>query len=324
MRGLRRRAADALARLGSRVPTRWASESLLRALRADPGWVPPGNIEIAFRLDGALRRLPDPSGANRWLHHRWTALARELVHDLDGVVAFRPGFRALCVGAGTRNPLAFPLLVGLTGASAVHALEPEPLGDEWRALWGLQEMALRALTGALEIPRVDTGRDALSRFLDLPALFDGAPLAAALRPALRVHTCTLEALELPDGVDLVTSRSVLEHLADPDGAVAALARLVRPGGVMHHDVDFSSHDANDPLSLYSRDARASQGLDGLNGLRLSDWIERLGAAGFTVDVVRRTRWDGPLDRSSHAARFAAYDEEDLRCRRAVLVARRTG
>lgn len=41
--------------------------------------------------------------------------------------------------------------------------------------------------------------------------------------------------------DLIVSRAVLEHLEDPDAAFAAMDRLLAPGGLMLHKVDFRDH-----------------------------------------------------------------------------------
>ena len=59
--------------------------------------------------------------------------------------------------------------------------------------------------------------------------------------------CMLEAFEAPQGFDLVTLRMVVEHITQPEAAVAALARLCRAGGqVVIYTVDKWS-----PVSLVS-------------------------------------------------------------------------
>ena len=45
----------------------------------------------------------------------------------------------------------------------------------------------------------------------------------------------------PGTFDLVVSRAVLEHVADPDTAMAAIDRVLAPGGLMLHKVDFRDH-----------------------------------------------------------------------------------
>lgn len=48
---------------------------------------------------------------------------------------------------------------------------------------------------------------------------------------IEVHNADLASLPLPDAsVDLIMSRSVFEHLTDPEAVYAELARVLRPGG----------------------------------------------------------------------------------------------
>lgn len=325
LRRVRRTLAGAALVAGRSVPPAWGAESLLTRMRRDPAFLPPGNVEIAYRLDGGLRRLGDPEGGNRWLHHRWVRLAIELREDLEGAFAFRQGFVAMCLGAGTRNGLSFPLLIGLMGAGRVEALEPEPLGkdDEWRLLQGLSETALQTLIGEAGIPGLDSTREALARFVRLGPLFRGESLAHALAPGLVWRRSTAESSDLPPGsVDLMTSRSVMEHVANPAAAYEAMARALRPGGVLHHDIDFSAHDA-DRFAFYKRPPAApGVTLEGLNELRLCDHVAILRGLGLEVSVKRQERDPGPLDRATLAPRFARYSDEDLLTTRAVLVARK--
>jgi len=294
-------------------------------MRRDRSWLPPGNVEIAHRLDGVLRRLADPDGGNRWLRHRWAQLAGELREDLDGAFSFPRGFVGVCLGAGTRNGLSLPLLIGLMGAERVEAVEPEPLNvdDEWRLLQGLGETTLHALIGEATVPGIETTRDALARFVHLGPLFRGESLARALASGLVWRRGTAESLDLPSGsVDLITSRSVMEHVANPAAAYASMTKFLRPQGVLHHDVDFTSHDV-EPFAIYRRPPRAAGGaLDGLNELRLGDHVAILRGLGLDVKVKRQERAVGSVERKTLAPRFARYNDDDLLTTRAVLVARR--
>lgn len=48
---------------------------------------------------------------------------------------------------------------------------------------------------------------------------------------IEAHNADLAHLPVPDGsVDLIMSRSVFEHLTDPEAVYAELARVLRPGG----------------------------------------------------------------------------------------------
>lgn len=53
------------------LPPGWGEGIALEALRADGRRTSPSSIELAYRVNHALRTLPDAEGANRWLHHRW-------------------------------------------------------------------------------------------------------------------------------------------------------------------------------------------------------------------------------------------------------------
>ena len=302
------------------IPPSWATEAILTRMRRDPAWLPPGNLEIAFRLQGTLRRIADPDGGNRWLHHRWIRLADELREDLNDTFAFPPGFAAVCLGVGTRNGLSFPLLIGLMGAERVEAVEPEPLGEgeEWRLLQGLGETALHALIG-----EAHGDASALPRFVHLGPLLRGESLRHSLTPALSWRQGLAESPGLaPDSIDLITSRSVMEHVADPAAAYAAMAGSLRLGGVLHHDVDFSGHET-DRFAFYRRPPAApGAAFDGLNGLRLSDHVSILRDLGLHVKVKRQLRETGPIERATLAPRFAKYDDADLLTTRAVLVAQR--
>ena len=168
-----------------------------------------------------------------------------------------------------------------------------------------------------------TTPEALARFVRLGPLLRGESLAHALAPGLVWRQSTAEASDLPPAsVDLVTSRSVMEHVANPAAAYAAMAAALRPGGVLDHDIDFTAHDA-DPFAFYRRPPVAPGAvLDGLNELRPSDHVAILRGLGLDVTVLRRECAVGPMDRTTLASRFAAHSDHDLLTTRDVLVARR--
>lgn len=83
---------------------------------------------------------------------------------------------------------------------------------------------------------------------------DQARLADALKLGEEVHfnpdclkyihgTGIEEAAQLFEegSFDLIVSRAVLEHLGDPDAAFKEMDRLLVPGGVMIHEIDFRDH-----------------------------------------------------------------------------------
>lgn len=51
-------------------------------------------------------------------------------------------------------------------------------------------------------------------------------------------------------LDVIWSHTCFEHFADPAGAIAQIARLLRPGGVTSHQIDLRDHrDFNRPLDF---------------------------------------------------------------------------
>ena len=116
---------------------------------------------------------------------------------------------------------------------------------------------------------------------------------------LRFHTFDGQIVPLPDGsVDLVISKSVLEHVPDRQVAsqLADLHRVLRPGGVMIHIIDLHDH-----LHLAGDDGVVGDWLEALryppklfdtmfsnrstyiNRLRAGEWLDVLAAAGFETE-----------------------------------------
>jgi hypothetical protein len=321
----------AIRRLGARVfellPATVAARRTAAEIRNRGDWVPGEAIEIVDGLSGRLRAL-GAEGAHaesRWLHHRWLTMFEDVFSAIGADVP--PNADAVCMGAGTRNPLAFPLLLYLAGARRVWIVEPE-LADvaSWRTRWGLQELILRVLTGDVTSSHFVRPPAAVDGFVDLQALFF-APASSSLLRENTVRTVRgyLEDAPIPAAsVGLVTSRSVLEHVTEIERCLDAFAAMLVPGGVMCHSIDLTAHDARDRFAFYY-DAPAQHGRrpDDLNGWRLPDYVSAFAARGFDCRVIHKTvDTDYVLDRSRLRDRYRRYDDDALLCSRAVLVCRK--
>jgi SAM-dependent methyltransferase len=308
------------ARAALRAAPRPTTASRVAAqLRRAPHRLPPESIELAYELQRRLRSQEDPSGGNRWLHHRWLAIFERMLDELERNEALPPpGFTYVCMGAGVRNPYAFSFLMVLAGAERVWIVEPEGLDElpAWKRFWGLQELALRVLVGDVGSTRFLDGDERANAFVDVRELFFGAP-SRALRNTVATCSAPIEDAPIPDSsVHLLSSRSVLEHVLDVDRCFDALARVLRPGGVMYHEIDLTSHTGADTFAFY-RDLRARS--RGLNELRLSDYLREFERRGFECRLLA-SRTTEPPDRTTLQPRFARYDTTDLATAEARLIA----
>lgn len=133
-----------------------------------------------------------------------------------------------------------------------------------------------------------------------------------------------------DGFDLITSRSVLEHV--PRSGAELILRSVyaslRPGGMMVHSIHLDDHRdierapyaflaADSDWSLAEEDQRG-------NRLRASDWVklaQRIEAAEVSADP--RPGDPSALPRQL-AQEFAQHDRDDLAAHGVMLVVRKPG
>jgi SAM-dependent methyltransferase len=134
-------------------------------------------------------------------------------------------------------------------------------------------------------------------------------------------------------VDLVLSQATLEHVPRGEFAatMSALHRLMKPGAVASHQVDFkdhlgaSLHNLRFADALWERPWFARRSGFYTNRLRLSEVVAALAAAGFTVEIAGRTQWETvPLPRDRLARQFRDLSDDDLRTSGAALIARKHG
>ncbi len=98
---------------------------------------------------------------------------------------------------------------------------------------------------------------------------------------------------IPDAsLDIVASNSVLEHVADPAALFADLARVLAPGGVMVHRVDYRDHFFKYPYHFLKFSKRIwDRWLDpgDLPRWRLDDHLAALARAGFRAALLDARR-----------------------------------
>lgn len=137
------------------------------------------------------------------------------------------------------------------------------------------------------------------------------------------------ATEIESGsVDFLISSVVMKHVDNIAETYELCARLLKPGGIMSHLIDFSCHGtANRWNGHWCYDSDIWCKIRGdrpylLNRAPCSAHLEAIAKLPFEIiSTKRETRTDG-LDRSDLAKEFTNISDEDLTIRSVQIQARR--
>ncbi len=136
-----------------------------------------------------------------------------------------------------------------------------------------------------------------------------------------------EAVLQPGSVDLVISHSVLEHVVDLEATYRALKRWLKPGGMMSHQIDFTSHGLSDEWNGYRGYPdwlwKAIVGKRDYLLNRAPHSVHRRLVLNNGFDLLcdlEKIRSDG-IPRSKHARRWQDISEDDLKCSGAFMQSR---
>ncbi len=210
----------------------------------------------------------------------------------------------VCLELGPGDALTSALIAHAYGAQQCYLVDAGPFASTSIHAYQAQSRQLR------------------DRGMDAPDLSDCNSIEAFLSATNGVYlTSGLESLEhLPDdSVDFVWSHAVLEHvrLHDFDATLAALKRVLKPGGIMSHRVDLQDHLAASLNNLRFRRATwekewmARSGFY-TNRIRFSDMLERFKGAGFETHIDNVDRWSAlPVPRRVLDTEFAALGDDEL-------------
>lgn len=143
------------------------------------------------------------------------------------------------------RPVAHRLLRPLRYLNLMRALE-------WRLLegWLQRRPAVRVLDvgcghGLYSLDLARRGATLIGCDLDRRSLSDARTSSHGLGLNGRAGFLVADGIQLPmaDGeFDLVVCNCVLEHIVDDDAALAAMTRVLRPGGMLYLTVDFARPD----------------------------------------------------------------------------------
>jgi SAM-dependent methyltransferase len=243
-----------------------------------------------------------------------------LARPIENIAVSFAGIHVLELGPGrTPEVCGVALLAGATAATGIDVVRYiDPGGNRAERLAPVLDILA---SGRAEAWCRATGTD-IERARERAACFGG-------RWPLRFRTFDGENVPLPDAsVDLVISKSVLEHVPDRqvEPQLADLHRVLRPGGVMIHIIDLRDHlhTAGDggvvgdwlealryPPKLF--DAMFSNRSTYINRLRAGEWLDVLAAAGFETEYEERKAFPLPddFDASRLQERWRGLDRDEL-------------
>lgn len=137
-----------------------------------------------------------------------------------------------------------------------------------------------------------------------------------------------ESVVRPDSVDLTLSHSVLEHVSDVEGTWRALTRWCKPGGLMSHWIDFTSHgmakEWNGHRACGELVWRIAMGRQQYLINREPYSVHRRLALDNDLELLcqeRGYRTDG-VSRERLARRWSQLSDDDLNCEGALVIARK--
>lgn len=245
-----------------------------------------------------------------------TALAPVLKGGLQGadVLEIGPGGNA-----------GVSLLMLLAGARSATCLDVVP----WMQGTGPDALYPALIQAAMQDPeKYQVSAD----YVDL-ANADPARLERELLDRLTyLYPQDIATNTLPDAsLDIIFSHACFEHFADPDGSIAQIARLLRPGGATSHVVDLRDHrDFSRPLDFlrYNDTLWKLSTSNRPNGVR-NRWrraeyqaaFERHGMHVVYLEASQQTKVTEEM-RSQYQPHFQAMSLEELSVISILLVARK--
>jgi hypothetical protein len=269
-------------------------------------------------VPGATRILPKgrTGGTNRapyclevWLKH--LALLRAA-----GMSAMPRTLAEL----GPGDSIGVGLAALLSGVDRYYALDVVRFSNTGANLAIFDELASlsKARDASLSDERIALIRDAIAS----PEGGRGGPTIKYMVP-----WSDMRAIE-PESVDVVVSHAVLEHVVDLESTYRALALWLKPGGMMSHQIDLTSHGITEkwngyrayPEFLWKTIMGRRPFL--INRQPCSVHLALLEKNGFEIVATKRgTKADG-ITRSQLSRRWKNISDADLACSDLTVQARK--
>jgi SAM-dependent methyltransferase len=228
-----------------------------------------------------------------------------------------PGFRYVELGPG--DSLASAVIAKAHGAAGGWLIDSGAYASRDMGLYG-------ALAARLEVLHPGSDVEAIKAVPDVDAML----MAVGAR---YLETGLAGLREVPDAsCDMVFSQAVLEHVprAEFAATLVEIHRILKPGGISTHQVDFRDHlggglnNLRFSENLWEAPWFARRSGFYTNRLRLSEMTEMMQGAGFTVELEKPRRSEvPPMPRARLAPMFQGLSDDDLATWEAFIMLRKT-
>jgi SAM-dependent methyltransferase len=248
------------------------------------------------------------------------AVVNRYKQTIDAYLGSIDGLTILEIGPG-RN-LSVGAIYVLAGAQRYYGLDiyKDPNFDD-----------LEPLKSMIELSRLQRGL--LQHPVESVLRHQGRSLELDREKVVFLYPHLSSDIPLPNNaIDFVFTNSAFEHFLTPRETIAAIYRVLKPGGITAHKIDLRDHrDSQNPLAFLKMDATEWRSLfpDEIiwaytNRWRSSDFKTAFAATGFELlefdqrpgrsDFARAPWFDVPLteaDRNSFHPDFHRYSLDDL-------------
>jgi SAM-dependent methyltransferase len=132
----------------------------------------------------------------------------------------------------------------------------------------------------------------------------------------------------PESVDVVVSHAVLEHVVDLERTYRALSLWLKPGGLMSHQIDLTSHGVTEKWNGYRAypeliwKAILGRRPYLINRAPCSVHLELLEKNGFEILATKRVNRSDGIRRSELSRRWRSISDDDLACSDLTVQARK--
>ena len=238
------------------IPSTLAEQLLIKRLTSDDEYWPRTNINMIHEIERRLSTLKDPQGGNRYLHHRWVMIFNKTLDDLNALDVHLPSnFHYLCFGAGQKNTFALSFLFHAAGAGKVYVIEPQTDIQPYGVFYGLQDLMLRYCLDSIDskhLSKTSSVQKRITAFLNPESFLARGDISRILNHENAVfHNDYFENVPIPENsIDLLTSRSALEHVSDYEACFERFSKVMKSGGIMYHEIGLGGHSAKDPFQHY--------------------------------------------------------------------------